>query len=150
MQLTFLLRDQANPSSPYVFNDSVPAGDTKRYDNAVQNLFGLSGVFGAMHIVADRSVVVNSRIYSTRPAFLGGSGETPAGRVPLAIVGIVPVKATAENGAITPGDLLVASSTPGHVMRCDDRARCIGGIVGKALSRLADGTGSITALVSLH
>ena len=89
-------------------------------------------------------------IYSTRPAFLGGSGDDPSGRVPLAIVGIVPVKASAENGAITPGDLLVASSMPGHVMRCDDRARCIGGIVGKALSRLADGTGSITALVSLH
>ena len=89
-------------------------------------------------------------IYSTRPAFLGGSDDGPSGRVPLAIVGIVPVKASAENGAITPGDLLVASATPGHVMRCDDRLRCIGGIVGKALSRLAEGSGKITALVSLH
>jgi len=35
-------------------------------------------------------------------------------------------------------------------MRCDDRSRCVGGIVGKALSPLADATGSITALVSLH
>ena len=33
------------------------------------------------------------------------------------MVGRVPVKATAENGAIRPGDLLVASAIPGHAMR---------------------------------
>jgi len=32
-----------------------------------------------------------------------------AGEVPLAMVGIVPCKATAENGAIRRGDLLVTS-----------------------------------------
>ena len=59
------------------YNDSVPAGDTKRYDNAAENLFGLSGVFGAIRVVADRSVVVNSRIYST-PA--GKTDDLSAGQ----------------------------------------------------------------------
>ncbi len=89
-------------------------------------------------------------VYSTRPAFLGGGGEPAVGKAPLAIVGVVPVKASAENGAIVPGDLLVASATPGHAMRCDDRARCSGGIVGKALARLTEGTGTVTVLVSLQ
>lgn len=35
----------------------------------------------------------------------------------LALVGIVAVKASAEDGRIRSGDLLVASSTPGHAMR---------------------------------
>jgi len=94
VQLTFLLRDQSNPSSPYVFNDSVPAGDTKRYDNAVQNLFGLSGVFGAIHVVANRSVVVNSRIYST-PA--GKTDDLSAGQFFAA----VPASFAIANGQST-------------------------------------------------
>jgi len=90
-------------------------------------------------------------IYSTKPAFLGGETDDVSGdRIPLAIVGIVPVKASAENGAIRPGDLLVASATPGHVMRCGDSSFCGGAVVGKALSQLEDGTGIVTTLVSLH
>ncbi|HPS79610.1 MAG TPA: hypothetical protein PLS53_15725 [Thermoanaerobaculaceae bacterium] len=44
-------------------------------------------------------------VYSTKPAFLGGDPDdgTP-GLVPLAIAGVVPVKASAENGPIVPGD----------------------------------------------
>jgi hypothetical protein len=90
-------------------------------------------------------------IYSTKPAFLGGDGRAGGGeRIPLAIVGIVPVKASAENGAIRPGDLLVAAATPGHAMRCGDSALCGGAVVGKALSGLESGAGTVTTLVSLH
>ena len=35
----------------------------------------------------------------------------------LALMGRVPVKATAENGLIRPGDLLTVSSKPGYAMR---------------------------------
>jgi len=70
--------------------------------------------------------------------------------VPLALAGRVPVKATTENGAIKPGDLLTTSSTPGHAMRCDDKLKCIGAIVGKALEPLDSGQGKITALVTLQ
>ena len=95
----------------------------------------------------DTSVV---GVYSTRPGFIGGSDEEMEnpGEVPLAIVGIVPVKASAENGPIAPGDLLTTSSTPGHAMRADI---FVGGtIIGKALEPLEEGTSVIRMLVTLQ
>jgi hypothetical protein len=57
-------------------------------------------------------------IFSTKPGLLGTNRKvdesTPQNEVPLAVVGIVPCKVTAENGAIRIGDLLVTSSTTGH------------------------------------
>jgi hypothetical protein len=114
-------------------------------------------------------------VYSTEPGFLGGAeedaggnefqlreGPQPAsrdkvptqalaanGKVPLAIAGIVPVKASAENGSITPGALLVASATPGHCMRAGDDPQT-GTVIGKALEGLDDGTGVIKILVMLQ
>ncbi len=67
----------------------------------------------------------------------------------LALAGRVPVKVSAENGAIRPGDLLVASSTPGHAMRAPaDPAP--GTVIGKALDNLDSGTGIIKMLVMLR
>ena len=89
-------------------------------------------------------------VYSTQPGFIGGSDEAMEnpGDVPLAIVGVVPVKASAENGPIAPGDLLTASSTPGHAMFAD---HFVGGaIIGKALEPLEEGTGIIQMLVMLQ
>ncbi|MDH3890887.1 MAG: hypothetical protein OEV49_07355 [candidate division Zixibacteria bacterium] len=68
--------------------------------------------------------------------------------VPLAVVGIVPCKVSAENGPIQVGDLLVTSSTPGHSMRDEDPKT--GTVVGKALESLSAGTGIIKVLVSLN
>ncbi len=68
--------------------------------------------------------------------------------MPLAVVGIVSCKVSAENGPIAIGDLLVTSSTPGHAMR--DESPKAGTIVGKALEPLASGTGVIEILVTLH
>lgn len=90
-------------------------------------------------------------VYSTQPGFVGGSeqdGDT-TGKVPLAIVGIVPVKASAENGPIRPGDLLVASSTPGHAMKAGPNPPA-GTVIGKALEGLEEGTGVIRMLVMLR
>jgi hypothetical protein len=88
-------------------------------------------------------------VYSADPGYLGG-GELRGqeGYAPLAIVGIVPVRATAENGPIQPGDLLASSSTPGHAMLAD---RFVGGaIIGKALETLQEETGVILMLVMLQ
>jgi hypothetical protein len=57
-----LLERQANPS-PRMATDSIPPGDTKRYDNAVETLFGFEG-FGGLRITANVKIVVSSRIYS--------------------------------------------------------------------------------------
>jgi len=71
-------------------------------------------------------------------------------KLPIALVGRVQVKVTAEAGPIRVGDLLTSSSTPGHAMRCADPAAHPGAIAGKALEPLAEGTGMITALVTLQ
>ena len=89
-------------------------------------------------------------VYSTKPGFVGGSDEDGinAGQVPVAVVGVVPVKASAENGAIRPGDLLTTSSTPGHAMKATEPK--LGAILGKALGELKAGTGVIEVLVILQ
>ena len=90
-------------------------------------------------------------VYSTRPGFLGGAGDDadPTGKIPLAIMGVIPVKASAENGPIRPGDLLVASATPGHAMKAGPNPPQ-GTVIGKALEGLEEGTGVIQMLVVLQ
>jgi hypothetical protein len=73
-----------------------------------------------------------------------------ATQVPLAIVGIVPCKASAENGPIETGDLLVTARTPGHAMKGTDKGRMLGAVVGKALQPMHEGTGLIEVLVTLQ
>jgi len=92
-------------------------------------------------------------IYSTKPGVLAtphSINETMGDEIPLAIVGIVPCKVSAENGPIAPGDLLVTSSTPGHAMKGTDRSRMLGAVVGKALEPLTAGTGVVQVLVTLQ
>lgn len=91
-------------------------------------------------------------VHSTAPGFVGGhpvDGDPPGDRVPLAVVGIVPVKVSAENGPIAPGDLLVAAGTPGHAMRAGGFAPN-GTVLGKALEPHAAGLGRIRVLVVLQ
>lgn len=94
-------------------------------------------------------------VYSTQPAFVGDaqgaseqSNAAADNRVPLALVGMVPVKVTTENGAIHPGDLLTTSSLPGYAMKATDPK--IGAILGKALESWEQGTGIIMVLVTLR
>jgi hypothetical protein len=86
-------------------------------------------------------------VVSTRPGVtLGSAGK---GRPPLAMTGTVPVKVSAANGAIRPGDLLVSSLTPGHAMRAGTHP-AVGTVIGKALGFLARGTGKVRMLVMLR
>jgi hypothetical protein len=93
-------------------------------------------------------------IYSTKPGLLATPHQIDdpeiAHEVPLAVMGIVPCKTTAENGRIEVGDLLVTSSTPGYAMKGTDRSRMLGAVVGKALEPLPQGTGVIQVLVTLQ
>ncbi|MBI4671189.1 MAG: hypothetical protein HY741_05920 [Chloroflexi bacterium] len=97
-------------------------------------------------------------VYSTRPAVLGedAGSQTGLDNIPVAVIGIVPTKVTAENGAIQRGDLLTTSSTPGYAMKA--RPMLINGveiyppgtILGKALGSLESGTGMIPVLITLR
>jgi hypothetical protein len=111
-----------------------------------------------------RSQTANSHlvagVYSTNPSVLSIGDRTiddPLdGEVPMAIVGIVPTKVTAENGAIRPGDLLVTASTPGRAMKAlplvVDGVEFYpsGVILGKALEALEAESGVIDVLVTLQ
>lgn len=92
-------------------------------------------------------------IYSTKPGVVGKRSVDPKitnSEIPMAMIGIVPTKVTAENGPIQIGDLLVTSSTPGRAMKGTDAGRITGAIVGKALGSLSGGNGVIDALVTLQ
>jgi len=82
-------------------------------------------------------------VVSTNPGVIL-SGNTNG--APLALKGHVPVKVSAENGAIHPGDHLTASATkPGYAMK----ATGAGMTLGTALNSLESGTGTIELFVNL-
>jgi hypothetical protein len=91
-------------------------------------------------------------VYSTRPGVLGRRqlGQKNDHEIPMAMVGIVPTKVSAENGPIKKGDLLVTSSTKGYAMKGTNSSRMLGAILGKALGSLNSGTGVIEVMVSLQ
>jgi len=84
---------------------------------------------------------------------MGGLPENytiPDDYAPITIAGRVPVKVTTDNGPIQIGDLLTTSPKAGYAMRCDDKIKCIGATVGKALEPLDEGDGKIMALLTLQ
>ena len=90
-------------------------------------------------------------VYSTAPGLVAGMPETGPvpGSIPLAMTGIAPVKVSAENGAIRPGDLLVTSATAGHAMKAGPNPPQ-GAVIGKALAPLTGGAGVIKMLATLQ
>jgi hypothetical protein len=84
--------------------------------------------------------------------------ETDSGKekVPLALAGLVPVKASAANGAIEPGDKLTTSGIAGHAVKAeplierDGRELYGSGIIGKAMEPLESGKGKIQMLASIE
>jgi hypothetical protein len=110
-------------------------------------------------------------VFSAMPGFLGDdrikdygvkarheleedtSGET---WLPVALMGVLPVKVTDENGGIRPGDFLTTSSAAGFAMRADPvKVESIliyptGTVLGKALEPFGSGKGKIRSLVMLR
>ena len=128
-------------------------GERNRYEPGDLMVIDPSKPGSFVKSVAPYSTLV-SGIYSTKPGFTGrrqaGDPRSSTTEVPMAMVGIVPTKVTAENGPIAVGDLLVSSSLAAHAMKGTDPARLTGAVVGKALGRLDSGTGVIEVLVSLQ
>jgi hypothetical protein len=93
-------------------------------------------------------------IYSTKPGLVGRRQTTDrtnsTTEVPMAMIGIVPTKVSAENGPIRPGDLLVTSSTPGYAMKGSDRTRMLGAVIGKSLGSVDSGIGVVEVVVTLQ
>ena len=89
-------------------------------------------------------------VVSTRPGYLSDLYRDldEKEKIPLAVIGIVPVKATAANGEIRPGDMLTPSAVPGTAMR--SRKIVPGTVIGKAMEGLRSGEGLIIMLVMLR
>jgi hypothetical protein len=92
-------------------------------------------------------------VYATRPGVLlteHGVDESLEGLVPVGVVGVIPTKVSAENGAIRRGDLLVSARTPGYAMRADPERLRFGMVLGKALGGFAGpGRAVIPVLVNV-
>jgi hypothetical protein len=108
---------------------------------------------GAFQLSSRSNSTAVAGVISTKPGVtLNGSmseDEKARGLSRLALSGRVPVKATAENGAIHAGDLLVSSSRPGHAMRAPESPRA-GTVIGKAMQKLDSDSGEIEMLVMLR
>ncbi len=148
------------------FADLMPvAGDVAMYEPGDVLVIGQDGNLTLSSKPYSKYVV---GVYSTQPAFVGDPRTDDAkrdlaasaldgdeverapfrdGLVPVALAGVVPVKASAENGPIQPGDLLTTASLPGHAMRCEGIERCFGSTLGKALEALDSGEDLISMLV---
>jgi hypothetical protein len=122
--------------------DSAEPGDVIEIDPNKPGSFRLAQT-------ANSSAVAGVLIAS--PGLALGAEETSTGGRDdfLAILGRVPVKVTSENGAIYPGDLLVASSTPGRAMKAPAEPKA-GTVIGKALGNMSQDQGEIEMLVMLR
>lgn len=85
-----------------------------------------------------------------RPGLVLDKQESLAVRQPIALMGKVFCKADAHFGAISVGDLLTSSPTPGHAMKTNDPRQAFGAVIGKALRPLAGGRGLIPILIALQ
>jgi hypothetical protein len=120
---------------------------------------------GTLMVIDDKNpgaLKVSEQAYDTRVAGIvsGARGVNPGmtleqegvldGDVTVAIAGRVYVKADAQTAPIQPGDLLTTSALRGAAMKASDRALAQGATIGKAMSRLDEGTGLVLVLVNLQ
>lgn len=127
------------------------AGDRKAYEPGDVLVINSDHEGGFLKSAEAYSTGVTG-VYSTKPGLTGRRQLTSKNEdeVPMAMVGIVPTKVSAENGPIRPGDLLVSSSKPGYAMKGTDRSKMLGAVIGKALGHLDKGTGLIEVVILMQ
>jgi len=97
-----------------------------------------------------RAIGVISGAGALKPAITLGQAHSLISTVPIALVGTVFCRASAEEASIEAGDLLTSSDVPGHAMKALDHGKSFGAIVGKALTPLCHGRGLIPIVIALH
>lgn len=128
----------------FVLTTGAPRpGDVVEIDSENPGHFRLSALANSTAVAG---------VISTQPGVSLNASDGAAAPVDgpqLALVGRVPVKVTAENGPIRPGDLLVTSTVPGRAMR-GPLIPAAGTVIGKALTAHAEGEGVVEMLVMLR
>ena len=85
-----------------------------------------------------------------KPGLILDRHDSPAARVPVALLGKVYCDVDADADPIEVGDPLTTSSRPGHAMKASDPAKAFGAVLGKALRSLDNGQGQLPILVALQ
>lgn len=67
VDIQFYRAGQANALPAGSFRDTIAAKETKKYENYVESLFGITGVLGAARFVSTADVLVAARIYNQHP-----------------------------------------------------------------------------------
>ncbi|NOZ94730.1 MAG: hypothetical protein GXP47_08335 [Acidobacteria bacterium] len=75
VQIELWARDRSNVMPAGTYSVTIQAGDTVKYDNATETLFGFTSKFGAMRVTASSRVIVNSRIASTPAGMTEGDSK---------------------------------------------------------------------------
>ncbi len=134
--------------SPKVgWGHSLPARPGSAMEVGMVLVINADGQVEPSQLAHDTRVV---GVYSPTLAFGANADQGKREMVGVAMGGVVLVQATAENGPISPGDLLTPSNALGRAMRCSAPAQCWGAMVGKALEPLESGTGMVRVLVALQ
>lgn len=147
-------------------NVTVDGNIGAKYQDVAEWVSAGTSIEAGMVVVADRTsadrVVPSQKAYDTAVAGVVSKqpgiilGEPGKGKVAVAQSGRVRVKVDAAYGAISPGDLLVTSPTPGYAMRSQAlpfgqvEIHRPGTILGKALESLDGGRGEVLALITLQ
>ena len=66
VQLRFFQRDTSN-TAPISVSATIAPGETKKYENVVETLFGLHDASGAIRILSDQQILASSRTYNLPP-----------------------------------------------------------------------------------
>lgn len=85
-----------------------------------------------------------------KPGLILDKQASNGNRQPIALLGKVFCKVTAEFSAIEAGDLLTTSPVSGHAMKSSEPSKAFGAVIGKALRPLRNGRGLIPILIALQ
>jgi microcystin-dependent protein len=64
VEVQFYLTGQANPAASASFKDTLAPKQTKKYDNFVETLFGLTETLGGARVISSSQVLVSARTYN--------------------------------------------------------------------------------------
>jgi len=144
---TGILYTRAGVTSGGDLAELYPAADHAGAGDVV--MLAGSGAVAVCRALAGAGTLLG--VVATQPGMTLGTGDMgeTRGRVPVALSGRVPVKVTAENGAIKAGDALAPSrSKPGYAMKASATGRVIGVALESFSGRHA--AGSILCFVNPH
>ncbi len=114
------------------------APDPNNPENVIKAVRGTS-VIGI--VSTNPATLITGNIFSYGAETLS---DVPAGQVPVALAGRVPLKVSTENGPINIGDYLTASSIPGVAMRATKAGQAVGPALG---SYSGSGVGQVMTFV---